>query len=246
MTEQYLQRFRLKFKLSSLKSKGKTRFNLVAKGKDGLIGLFFNKTEIRPIRQYKGLIMDMKLRINKEQVMRLSRALTILASLIAMVFLSAVCTADETPSARSKGNDGIMWVQYDEGLKLAGKMDKVIFIDFYTNWCKFCHKMDNETFSNKDVVDYFNKNFVGVKVNAESRTKLKLPDGEFSGQELARMFGVRGYPTYWFLKSDGSRINFLSGYSPPQKFLPVLQYVGGKHYENMSFQEYVETISGRK
>jgi thioredoxin-related protein len=167
--------------------------------------------------------------------------INILAVLIGMVFLSAVCTADETP--KEKG--GITWVKYDEGLKLAAKMDKTIFIDFYTSWCKFCHKMDKETFSNKEVIDYFNEHFIAVKINGESKTKMKLPQGEFNGRELARMFGVRGYPTYWFLKSNGEKINFISGYAPPQKFLPVLQYVGGKHYENMSFRDFVDKNSSK-
>jgi len=170
--------------------------------------------------------------------MHFSRVINILAVLIAMVFLSAVCTADESPK-----KEGITWVKYDEGLKIAAKLDKMIFIDFYTNWCKFCHKMDRETFSDKEVIDYFNENFIGVKINGESKTKMKLPEGEFSGKELARMFGVRGYPTYWFLKSNGEKINFISGYAPPQKFLPVLRFVGGKHYENMSFKEYVDKNS---
>ena len=104
--------------------------------------------------------------------------------------------------------------------------------------------MDRETFSNKEIIDYFNENFVTVKVNAESKTKMKLPDGEFTGRELSKSYGVRGYPTYWFLKPDGTRINFISGYSPPAKFLPVLQFVGGRHYENMTFQEYISQQSG--
>jgi thioredoxin-related protein len=171
--------------------------------------------------------------------MHFSRVINMLAVLIGMVFISAVCTADETP----KEKDGITWVKYDEGLKLAAKTEKMIFIDFYTNWCKFCHKMEKETFSNKEVVDYFNANFIGVKINGDSKIKMKLPEGEFNGKELARMFRIRGYPTYWFLKSDGEKINFISGYAPPEKFLPVLQFVGGKHYENMSFREYVDKNS---
>jgi thioredoxin-related protein len=178
--------------------------------------------------------------------MRFSSAISILTLMTVMLVLSAVCTADETPVPEAKNNTGITWVKYDEGLRLAEKLDKMIFIDFYTDWCKFCHKMDRETFSNKEIIDYFDDNFVAVKINAESKIKLNLPDGQFNGRELARRFGVRGYPTYWFLKSDGSKINYISGYAPPTKFLPVLQYIGGKHFENMSFQEFVDKNSGEK
>jgi thioredoxin-related protein len=146
----------------------------------------------------------------------------------------------------SSKNDGITWVKYDEGLALASKLDKMIFVDFYTDWCKFCHKMDRETFSDKEIIGYFNETFIGVKINGDSKIKLKLPQGEFSGNELSRMFGVRGYPTYWFLKPDGERINYTSGYSPPTRFLPLLKFVGGKHYENMTFKEFLEKETAKK
>lgn len=172
--------------------------------------------------------------------MHLSGAKNILLILVGIIFLSSAGIADETSK-----KDGIMWVNYDEGLALAAKMDKLIFVDFYTDWCKFCHKMDRETFSDKEVIKYFNDTFVAVKINGDSKTKMKLPQGEFSGHELSRMFGVRGYPTYWFLKPDGERINYTSGYSPPTRFLPLLKYVGGKHYENMTFKEFIEQDSGK-
>ena len=170
--------------------------------------------------------------------MYLSRAINILAVLIGIIFLSAVCTADE-PAEK----EGITWVNYDEGIKLAEKLDKIIFIDFYTNWCKWCHKMDQDTFSDKKVIDYFNEHFIAIKVNAESKTKMKLPDGEFNGRELARMYGVRGYPTYWFVKSDGAKIDQLSSYLPPDRFLPIIRYIGDGHYQNMTFKDYMDQNS---
>jgi thioredoxin-related protein len=165
----------------------------------------------------------------------------IILMLVGIAFLSTVCTADE-----SLKGEGITWVKYDEGLALAAKTEKMIFIDFYTDWCKFCHKMDRETFSDKEVIDYFNDTFIAVKIDGDSRTKMKLPQGEFSGRELSRMFGVRGYPTYWFLKPDGEKINYTSGYSPPQRFLPLLKFVGGRHYENMTFKEFLDKDSEKK
>lgn len=172
--------------------------------------------------------------------MHFSRALNILAIIIGMFFISAVCTADDAQTPKDKEKSGITWVKYDEGLKLAEKLDKMIFIDFYTSWCKFCHKMDKETFSNKEIIDYFNEHFIAVKVDAESKTKMKLPDGEYSGRDLARKFGIRGYPNYWFLKSSGEKITSYPGYAPPEKFLPVITFIGDGHYENMTFADFLK------
>lgn len=170
--------------------------------------------------------------------MKIQRTGIIMIMAIGILSAAAIGTAGE-----SSKKAGITWVNLDEGLKLASKTDKMVFIDFYTNWCKFCHKMDNETFSDKQIIDYFNDHFIAVKVNAESNTKLNLPDGELSGREVSRQYGVRGYPTYWFLKSNGEKINYTSGYAPPTRFLPMLQFIGDKHYENMTFREFIESNS---
>ena len=45
--------------------------------------------------------------------------------------------------------------------------DKLYMVDFYTSWCGWCKKMDNETFSNPIVVKILNKYYNPVKFNAE-------------------------------------------------------------------------------
>jgi len=154
---------------------------------------------------------------------------------ISLAIFSTSAIADE----KTKG-DGIKWLKYEEGLKTASKEGKYLFVDFYTNWCGYCKKMDKETFTNKEVINLINKNFVAVKVNAESKDPIGLPEGTSDGVKLARSFGVTGYPTYWFMEPNGTKINKLPGYAPAEKFLPILKYIGEGHYKSKSFQEYVE------
>jgi thioredoxin-related protein len=166
---------------------------------------------------------------------------------IVLAILGSACTAGDSSEHKKESNTSdVNWVSYDEGLKLAAESGKVIFVDFYTNWCKFCKKMDIETFSKPEIAEVFEKRFINVKVNAESNKKITLPDGNLSGRELARSFGVRGYPTYWFLKSDGEKINYYSGFAPPEKFIHILKFVGEGHYENKSFQDYLKEATASK
>jgi len=142
----------------------------------------------------------------------------------------------------AKVDSGLSWVKYDKGLVLAAKENKPILIDFYTNWCGWCKKMDRETFSNDSVAQYLNDRFITVRVNAESNEMLATGNGSLSEKDLSRSFGVRGYPTYWFLKSNGEKINNISGYSPPDRFITVLKYIGDSHYQTKTWQEYLKSL----
>ena len=61
-----------------------------------------------------------------------------------------------------------------------------------------------------------------------------------SERTLTKAYGVRGFPTYWFLDSEGKRIGPAPGYKPSETFLPLLRYVGGSHYKTMSYENYLK------
>ncbi|MEE9553727.1 MAG: thioredoxin fold domain-containing protein [candidate division Zixibacteria bacterium] len=147
-----------------------------------------------------------------------------------------------TDNKESKEVIELNWVKYDKGLELAAKANKPIMVDFYTNWCKFCKKMDKETFAEETVAKYLNENFVIIKVNAESKETVITADGSLSERALSKSFGVRGYPAYWFLKPDGEKISNIPGYVPADKFIIVLQYFAEGHYETKTLKDYFNSL----
>lgn len=175
-------------------------------------------------------------------IRRLAGIATLMA--IGWVFLT---TSGGTDPSRSNDKPEIKeefsWLKYDEGLKRASKDDRLIFVNVYTNWCGFCRKMDRETFSDKKIMDYLNEHFVPVKLNAESKEKMVLPNGSYNGRQIAKSFSVRGYPTFVFVNSNGEKIFARSGYLPPVGFIYLLRYVAEGHYESKSLQEYITGIS---
>lgn len=56
---------------------------------------------------------------------------------------------------------------YQEALNKAKKENKLLFVDCYTSWCGPCKMLANEVFTNNEVADYFNANFVSLKVDCE-------------------------------------------------------------------------------
>lgn len=85
-----------------------------------------------------------------------------------------------------------------------------IFVDVYTDWCGYCKMMDRDVFSEVEVGEYFNSNFVNVKLDAETSF----------GSGFAANYGVDGFPTYLFLDVKGeSLLGEISGYTETAEFM---------------------------
>ena len=104
-------------------------------------------------------------------------------------------------------------ISLDEAAKAAKAEGKLIFIDIYTSWCGPCKKMTNQIFPQKLVGDYMNKTFVCVKFDAEK--------GE--GVDVAKLFGVKAYPTFIVATADKTELNRVLGYYEGPKFVEKLQ-----------------------
>ncbi len=155
----------------------------------------------------------------------------LLTALILTSIFAFVALADE-PTSKTTEKEKITWHKYDEGLKVAKKENKHVFVDFYTNWCGYCKKMDRETFTESEVIKMFGDNFIAVKVNAESQDTLDIDGFRITEQNLSsKEFGVKGYPTFWFLKPDGTKLGAISGYRPANVMMDALKYIHSEAYD---------------
>jgi thioredoxin-related protein len=111
----------------------------------------------------------------------------------------------------------------ETGLEEAKKQNKLILIDVYTDWCKWCKKMDADVYSNVEIAEYLKANFIFVKLNGEGNSKVNYNNRVVTEAVIVRQFGVDGFPTTIFLKSNGSLISLMPGYYPPDKFLIILK-----------------------
>ena len=86
-------------------------------------------------------------------------------------------------------------------------------VEFNTDWCSWCRRLESDTFSDPDVQQELS-GLVAMKEDAEK-----------GGLELARKFGVDSYPTMVFLDPDGNEMERILGYLPPEKFLRRVQRI---------------------
>jgi len=80
---------------------------------------------------------------------------------------------------------------------IAGKENKLIFLDAYATWCGPCKWMSANIFTNDTVADYYNKTFICAKIDMEK--------GE--GIALAKRYEVRAYPTLLFINAEGEMVH---------------------------------------
>ena len=100
-------------------------------------------------------------------------------------------------------NQGIQFFQgnWSEAVSQAKMNNKLIFVDFYTQWCGPCYNMAKDVFTRQDVGQFYNNHFVNVKMDAEN--------GE--GIELSKKYKVRSYPTYAFIDPATEELVHRSG-----------------------------------
>ena len=100
---------------------------------------------------------------------------------------------------------------WKEVLEKAKQTSKPIFIDVYTSWCGPCKKMSKEIFPLSEVGKVYNANFVCYQIDAEK--------GE--GIAIAKKYEVKAYPTYLFIKADGTLFSRSLGSMDALNFISV-------------------------
>lgn len=102
---------------------------------------------------------------------------------------------------------------YTEALNIAKSENKVLMIDFMTDWCKWCVELDKKVYTDMEVAAFANSNQINWKIDAEK--------GE--GPELAKKFKITGYPTIVFVNGEGEEIDRIIGYLPAKDFLIAMK-----------------------
>ena len=101
----------------------------------------------------------------------------------------------------------------DQVFKIAG--DKLVLIDFETEWWTWCDRLDVDTFNDDKIKKFANDYLLSIKIDAEKGI----------GPEIAKRFNIRGYPTIVIANNKGYEVDRIVGYLSPDSFLKELHRI---------------------
>jgi thioredoxin-like negative regulator of GroEL len=128
-----------------------------------------------------------------------------------VVALLLAPAAGAKPAAQAPKS--IRWESsFAAAVRKAKATKKPILIDFWAEWCGYCHQLDRTTYKHPDVVRLA-QDFVSVKVNTE---------GSEAEVGVAVSYLVRSLPTMVFLSPEGRPFMRLNGFVPGVPFAKAL------------------------
>ncbi len=101
----------------------------------------------------------------------------------------------------------------DQAQAEAKASNKLIFVDFFAEWCTWCHRFDMEIVPS-EAFQKATKDMVLLRVDTEDR-------GE--GTAFARKYNVSRLPTFVVLTPEGSIAAIIQGYAPAPEFVQRME-----------------------
>lgn len=140
----------------------------------------------------------------------------------------------------------IHWLTLEELQVKMKEQPRKVYMDVYTDWCGWCKVMEKKTFTNPEVIKYFNNNFYAVRLNAERKDsvyfagKMYYFAPEYRANTLAveLMKGQMSFPTSIFMLEDFQNPQAVPGYLDVSQMEKISRYFGDNTFKHVAWPEY--------
>ncbi len=134
---------------------------------------------------------------------------------------------------------------WDAGMEAAKIEKKPVLVDFYADWCEWCHEMDEKTFSTPEIKKIFASGWITIRLDTEDDKTEGILNGEkIVYKQIAGKFGITVLPSYLFIDKEGKPVTIILGYRPKEPFSIILDYFQNELYKKeINLNEYIESKS---
>jgi thioredoxin-related protein len=156
--------------------------------------------------------------------------------------------SSQTQSAPPPTRAQAQFVGYENAVNTARTSNKLIFVDIYTDWCTWCHKLEKEVYTDPVVQQEFARNFALTKIDAEAETRRTYRGSILTERDLATQWNVTAYPTMIFLDQSETPVFAYEGYLPASDFVKLLEFVSSGAYrkEGANFRSWLTQSNSQK
>ncbi|MCO5247996.1 MAG: DUF255 domain-containing protein [Chitinophagales bacterium] len=146
---------------------------------------------------------------------------------------------------------GINWKSIDQIQAAQAVNPKPVFVNLYTDWCVWCTKMDESTYSDPKIINYINNHFYALTFDAEGDNEVSL-NGKTYNLETVNNRKVHtlawdwgsvnnriGYPTIVVLDNNMEKIQAFPGFKDSEAMNALIKYYGEGIYKTKSWQDYL-------
>ncbi len=149
----------------------------------------------------------------------------------------------------------IQWVTLEEALAKSAENPKKIMLDFYTEWCRWCERMDKTTFRHPAIVSFINENFYPVKFDAEREDEILFNEKKYTQKRAGKrayhelaiemLRGRMSFPSVVFLDESTNVIQCLVGFKTPDQLMQLVKYFAEDHYKETPWTSYCRRFQAK-
>ncbi len=114
--------------------------------------------------------------------------------------------------AQSEKNQGINFreLTFDQAIAQSKVEHLPVFVHGFASWCHFCEFMKDSIYTDKEVGEFYNKNFISIKIDLEKE-----------GKDLNKKLRASSFPQILFFDADGEILHRVAGQKQKYSFLQV-------------------------
>lgn len=153
-------------------------------------------------------------------------------AVLLLILVSIILSMSSLPvdglSDSETSKSSIRWYSFESGIEKAERINKPIFINFMTDTCGTCQRMENETYTDESVQEKTDE-VVFIKVNARERT------------DLVQRYEINVVPTLVFETPGGDEIDRETGFVSASDLVGKLDDVSSSTEDGQTSSDEGET-----